>query len=160
LSDENRFPVFEEGSVVRTEKKRAETDRFPAHGSNITLSGLFGDFSAVLRYPKLCFGHSLQQFMGRLADAGPKRRRRPMDTRFFGTNLIALTEVKGPRRLAKPAAEDAYYEEYAPRNGRFFRIAAVVTAAWFGLAASRSLSYCCARHFGEGPEKKYLDLEF
>ena len=58
-----------------------------------------------------------------------------MDTRFFGTNLTAFIEVKNPRWLPTPAAEGAYYEEYAPKNSRSLQIAAIVIAASFGLLA-------------------------
>jgi hypothetical protein len=58
-----------------------------------------------------------------------------MDTRYFGTNLTVFAEGKAPRRLPKLATEDAYYGEYDPKNSRFFKISAVVTAVWFGFAA-------------------------
>lgn len=54
-----------------------------------------------------------------------------MDTRAFGTNLLDLNEPRHGRHSG-PGCEDAYYAEHAPKPGRFFGIAAVVTAVWVG----------------------------
>ena len=38
-----------------------------------------------------------------------------MDTRYFGTNLLTINEVRGDgRRVSTETAEDAYYKRHAP----------------------------------------------
>ena len=59
-----------------------------------------------------------------------------MDTRFFGTNLLAANEIQDDRRRLSPvAAEDAYYKHHTPTpvDGRVLRIASAIAAAWFGI---------------------------
>ena len=58
-----------------------------------------------------------------------------MDTRTFGTNLAAYSELKNRPRLSGQAAEDAYYAEHTPTDGRFSRIAAVIATAACGLVS-------------------------
>ena len=58
-----------------------------------------------------------------------------MDTRVFGTNLLAINEIRDDRRRLSPeAAEDAYYKRHTPTpaDRRVLRIASVVAAVWFG----------------------------
>ena len=59
-----------------------------------------------------------------------------MDTRFFGSNLIALNETHGDhRQLSREGGEDAYYTRYTPADGRVRRIAPAIAAGGFGFMA-------------------------
>jgi hypothetical protein len=59
-----------------------------------------------------------------------------MDTRFLGTNLIALNETQREhRQLSRHGGEDAYYTRYTPADGRVRRIASAIVAGGFGFMA-------------------------
>jgi hypothetical protein len=54
-----------------------------------------------------------------------------MDTRFFGNNLTASSEIRSycSRRSSREAAEDTYYKRHAPSEGRFQWVASAAAAA-------------------------------
>lgn len=57
-----------------------------------------------------------------------------MDTRYFGTNLLALNDVQDDhRRLGKECGEDAYYKQRAPEDRFFPKIAPFVVVVGFSL---------------------------
>jgi hypothetical protein len=70
-----------------------------------------------------------------------------MDTRVFGTSLIASNEIAGDRHRTLPAVDEgAYYAALTPKDRRFLRwMAALVAVFVFGVASAdmhgtRSLS--------------------